>query len=452
MTPRIKIIPPCWSADSVHQPVPFPGGSQRFDVAVIGGGFAGLSAAYHILRRRPGARLAVLEARQLGAGASGRTTGMLSPGVGQNLVALTRRIGPESARVLYQETLRAVSAVASLVDEEGIDCELEMSGQMVVARSPDGRRRLQEQALLMQALSLPVEVLDDEELQRRVRLHPLRQSYAATAPGPAALRFSTAGILHPLKLVRGLYDRVRARGGVVYEGSKVQKLVRPRRPAAPVRLCLDGGEVLADQVVVATAGYTPELGLLRGRLLPVHLQVLLTEPLDDATMQCIGWRGREGILDARRLFSYFRLTADRRIVFGGGRPRYAWGGSQPTESSATRALCALATQLERTFPTEARLAIAGGWTGVIGYVLDALPAIARLPDCSRIVHAVGWCGHGVALATASGRWIAEILCDGATAQDLPWFRASIPLVPTELARWVGFRAQVGLMDLLDRLR
>lgn len=450
----VRSIPPFWTTDPQHAPTCFPGGSQRADVAIIGGGLAGISAAYHLLARRPGLRLIVLEAQTLGAGASGRTTGMLSPGVGQDLAGLVRRIGAPAAQRLYHETLRAVSSVEALIQKEAIDCELVMSGQLVVARSADGRRRLRAQAKLMQALSLPVEVLDDVALLRRVRMSPLRPTALSAEiadQGPAALLFPTAGILHPMKLLRGLFDRVRARGGVIYEGARVQAITRPAQSGAPVKLRLDGGEVLADRVVVATAGYTPELGLLHGRLLPVHLQALISEPLDDAAMQIIGWSGREGLLDARRLFSYCRLTADRRILFGGGRPRYTWGGKTPSEASSDRALSALAAELHRTFPVEARLSIAGGWTGVIGYVLDALPAIASLPDCPRVVHAVGWCGHGVALATASGAWIAQILCDGAAAQDLPWFRATVPGVPTELLRWIGFGAQVRLMDLMDRL-
>lgn len=450
----VKSIAPIWLTDTLHEPTPFPGGTQHADVAIIGAGLAGLSAAYHLLARRPGLRLVVLEAQTVGAGASGRTTGMLSPGVGQNLAALVRRIGIPAAQRLYHETLRAVSAVEALTQKEAIDCELIMSGQLVVARSAAGRRRLHAQAQLLQALSLPVEVLDDVALLRRVHMNPLRPGALPAeiaSQGPAALLFSTAGILHPGKLLRGLFDRVRTRGGIVYEGARVQTIDRPTRTDAPVRLVLDSGAVLANQVVVATAGYTPELGLLQGKLLPVHLQALLSEPLDDNTLQIIGWRGREGLLDARRLFSYCRLTADRRILFGGGRPRYAWGGGVPSNTSSAHALSTLVAEFHRTFPVETQLSIAGGWTGVIGYVLDALPAIASLPDCPRVVHAVGWCGHGVALATASGAWIAQILCDGAAAQDLPWFRATVPGVPTELLRWIGFGAQVRLMDLMDRL-
>src|SRR5262249_26482023 len=151
----------------------------------------------------------------VGAGASGRNTGMLSPGVGQSLAALVRRLGRERARRLYAQTLCAVSDVESLIRGEGIDCELAMGGQVIVANSDGARRRLRAQAALLAALELPGALVGDERL-----LLP------------------TAGVLHPLKLLDGLAERVRRRGGVVHEGARVLAVEPPRRPAEPLRLRL----------------------------------------------------------------------------------------------------------------------------------------------------------------------------------------------------------------------
>jgi len=179
----------------------------------------------------------------------------------------------------------------------------------------------------------------------------------------------------------------------------------------------------------------------------VHLQALVTEPLDAAAWSAIGWAGREGLLDARRIFNYFRRTADGRIVFGGGAPRYRWGGDTSGGGSAA-ALDRLGRELEATFL--AKLSIAGGWTGVIGYVADALPAIQRWRENQAVVHAVGWCGHGVALSVASGAWVSALLA-GEALPDLPWFRNDPPLVPLEPLRWASFKTAVTVMSLMDRL-
>jgi len=440
-------MPSVWSESPAPAHDALPRGTTFADVAIIGGGLTGLSAAHHLLASRPGARIVVLEAKRLGAGASGSTTGMLGPGVGQSFASLVGKLGPARAQALYRATLKAVEYVRDLVAAEGIDCELEMTGQIVVARSQGGRARLQAQAALFDACALPYESLDDEALARRIRLAPRPGREAER--GPAALRLPVAGLLHPMKLVAGLAQKVTSRGGRIFEGARVLTVSDGR----PVRLEVEGGaEVVADDVVAATAGYTPEIGLLRGRILPVHLQVLVTEPLTAKARAAIGWNGREGMLDARRVFNYFRLTAGDRIVFGGGAPRYRWGGrTNGGGGGASSALERLRTELRGTFPKEAEIAVADGWTGVIGYVADAIPAIQRSRQNSSVLHVVGWCGHGVALSVASGQWVSALICDGAAKEDLPWFRNDLPLIPSELARWVGFQSSVKVMSWMDRI-
>src|SRR4029079_16997387 len=182
------------------------------------GGRTGLSAAYHLAPPRPGARVVLLEADGLGGGASGRNTGMLGPGVGQSLPALAARLGRAPAASLYRATLEAVSDVRSLCGREGIACDLQMTGQLLRARSRGDRRRLGRQAALMAELELPFERLDDEATARRLRLSP--------APGddgdcPAALRFAHAGLLHPGKLVAGLASAATARGATLYTRGRV---------------------------------------------------------------------------------------------------------------------------------------------------------------------------------------------------------------------------------------
>ncbi len=371
---------------------------------------------------------------------------MLGPGVGQSLPRLVRRFGPVCAQALYRATLQAVNDVGELIENERIECELEMGGQLVVARGRRGRSRLARLATELERLELPHEQLDDEALRRRIRLAP--ESIPAIAKDfPAAVRLPIAGTLHPVRFLHGLANAIEARNGTIFEQSRVVSVGRNRPARLPIA---SGGEVIADNVVVATSGYTPALGLLRGRVLPIHLNVLATEPLDAAAHESIGWKGREGVLDSRRIFNYFRLSPDDRIVFGGGAPRYHWGGHPDEDSCAAPVMERLVEDLHRTFPSDVALNVQRVWTGLIGYTLDGLPAICRSRSHPSVVQAVGWCGHGVALAIGSGAWIADILCDGAVPEDLPWFRDRPPLVPMELSRWLGVQLSVKGNAWMDR--
>src|SRR5262249_53068345 len=167
--------------------------------------------------------------------------------------------GPERARRLYLATIDAVEHVCRLIRRERIHCELEMAGHLIVARSAADRARVAAQGALFRELGLPGEVIDDTTLDSAVRLARVR---APKIAGPAALRLPVAGTLHPMQLLAGLAERVLARDGTIFEGARVLTL----RGRQPVRLELyGGGEVIADHVVIATAGYKPQLGVLRGR-------------------------------------------------------------------------------------------------------------------------------------------------------------------------------------------
>jgi len=416
--------------------------AQRVDTVVVGGGLAGLSAAYHLLAKRPDREVTVVEAKRVGAGASSCSTGMLTPGVGQNLAGQVSRFGPERVRRMYEATLAAVRYVAALIEREGIDCDLRMGGQLVIARGRHGRRRVGALANLMESLQLPCEPLDDDALAARLRLAvPLPDRSGS----PAGVRLPTAGTLDPAALVQGLAERVRARGGIIHEGARVTDIAHG--PPAIVTLA-NGTRITADHVVLAVSGFAADLGIHRGRILPVHLAALVTEPLSDAQREHLGWEGHEGVIDSRRLFNYFQLTRDHRIVLGGGLPKYRWGSDTTPDPGADNRIRALEREYERTFPAEARPATERGWTGLIGYVVDTMPTISRLTTRPEVLHIGGWSGHGIAMSVAAGQWIEALLTSG-EHEDHPWHRSRPPLVPFEPVRWAAFGAIVRVMSMLD---
>ena len=211
---------------------------------------------------------------------------------------------------------------------------------------------------------------------------------------------------------------------------------------------------MADDVVVATAGYTAGLGVLRGRVLPGAPAGAGDRAAAAASaLAALGWPGREGVVEARRIFNYFRLTADDRLVFGGAAPRYHWRG-RPPAGEARHLAGSLRRELAGVFPRGHRLRSVAGDERLerrhrihAGRPPGASAAIASGP---AVVHALGWCGHGLALSVASGAWIARMVFEDRPL-DGAWVRDRSPLLPGEAVRWLSFRAAVGAMAVMDRV-
>ena len=435
-----------WQTPSPHTFPRYSAANRKVDTVVIGAGLTGLSAAYHLLKASPGRRVVVLEGEKVGAGASSRSTGMLTPGIGQNLGSLIKRVGPQIARRLYQETLDAVLYTKELVSQLGIDCRLRMNGQLIV--SPRGRcmqSRLRAQIQAYEQLDLPHESWDLQTLMQRAKF--AAPSVGTPEDGPAAIRLPTAGALDPGILLNGLADRVIRLGGEIYENSRVAS-ISDGQPATV--MLTGGGAVTAKDVVLATSGYGLATGIMKGRVLPVHLGVIATEPLEPSQLANLGWSGRECTIDCRRIFNYFRLTDDNRIVFGGGIPRYQWGGDLTPAATAKQSLQKLERELAAVFAAAGKLTIAAAWTGVIGYVLDTIPTISRLRSKPAVLFVGAWSGHGIALSIRSGEWVRELIDQRRAPNDLPWFTHTPPWLPTEFLRWCGFKIAVKGMTFQDR--
>ncbi|MCM2371550.1 NAD(P)/FAD-dependent oxidoreductase [Aporhodopirellula aestuarii] len=424
---------------------------ETFDVVVVGGGLAGLSAAYHLLRAQPGLRVVVLEAQTIGYGASTRSSGMLTPGIGQNLAALVKKYGAEQARMMYRTSLAAVEYLAELSHREQMDFGLRWTGQLIVARGHAGRQRLARQAALMGQLNLPCRELDDVGLAGRVSI-----SLDAPGKGPAALQLSVAGVLDPTRLVRGLAAAVLRLGGRIVENTKVEHV-------SSSGVDLAGGlAIRAKKVVLATNAYDLSLGMQRGRLIPMHLRMIATRPLTESERSALAWHQREGVIDSRRVFNYFRLTDDHRLILGGGVPRYRWQGGVQDLASTGPDVASLTADLRQLFPQLSGVEIERTWTGVIAYSIDTLPVIGSPTRFPNVLHVGGWCGHGIALSVYAGRWVSDLIVGTSDApQGLrsdhsaaelaqPWFRNQAPRVPTEIARWCGIKLGAWSTQMIDR--
>ncbi len=330
------------------------------DVAIVGGGIAGIATAYALARR--GASVVILEARHVAADATGRNAGFLLAGVGENFIAASRRFGEATAERVWRVTRRSQDLVREVVARHAIDCELEWNGSLQLAG-------------------------DDEEwtemLASAVAL--VRRGFRATvAEDSRTVCFLDDGALHPVRLARGLATAAESLGARIFEGTRVTGVSRGAARAP-------GGSVAAGAVVVCTNAYAPHLVDLRVRA--VRGQMLATAPLPERILTRPVY--------AHRGFRYWRQTPDRRVLVGGWRDLAVDEEVGEEERTSERVQAAL-----DGFLRESAIAapVTHRWAGVMGFSHDGLPYVGRLPD--GVLVCAGFTGHGMGFALAVAELVA----------------------------------------------
>ena len=363
------------------------------DVAIIGGGYTGLSAALH-LARDYGADVRLLEAGHVGWGASGRNGGFCCVGgTGMHRDELVSLAGLDAARAYYAAQERAVELVRSLIDEEGIDCDVLGEAEVEIAHTPRAFERLREDhALMTGPFGGDAELFNAAEA--RERFYDSTETYGALSGGPA---FG----LHPLKYCIGLAQAAVEHGARLHAHSEV--LDWSRSETGKHRLETKGGTLTANRVIFATNGFMPEQlhPAFHGRAMPVISAIVVTRPLTDDEWNAQGWRSNEPTINARRLLNYFRRLPDGRFLFGGRgdvigspareRQTYAW----------------LERRLREIWPAWRDVAIDYRWHGLICTTATLRPSIGRLEDDDSVFFGFGYHGNGVNTATWTGQQLAE---------------------------------------------
>ncbi|MBS0389277.1 MAG: FAD-binding oxidoreductase, partial [Proteobacteria bacterium] len=291
----------------------------RVDVAVIGGGITGLSAALALRRR--GVSVAVLEAHTIGWGASSRNGGMVLTGLKLDAGTLLKRYGREFARELFRASVESVELVDELVRTEGIDCDFKRCGHLALATKPGHFAGFERGAELLA-----------REFNHATRLVPRAALRAEIGSGiyHGGLVDGASGGINPARYVAGLARAAQAAGATLHGRARVLRLVRvgARSNVVTVR-----GEVEAEEVLVATSGYTGgATPALRRRLLPIGSYIIATEPLPEMLARELSPTGRM-MYDSRHFLHYFRLTPDRRLLVG-GRARFVPENEHTVRASA----------------------------------------------------------------------------------------------------------------------
>lgn len=417
-------------------------GNQSCEVAVIGGGYTGLSAALHLARDFQ-VDVAVLEAGHIGWGASGRNGGFCSMGATKlSLKTQLDRFGLDETRAFHQSQVDAVNLVRDLGNDEDIDFLAQGDGEFIVAESPGHFVALQQAAEAQRRL-----------LGLEVSLHSRAEFAEIGYDAPhqhGAARHRPAFGLHPLRYAQGLAAAAERRGARIHARSEV---LAWRKQDGRHLLQTANGSLSARQVILTGNGFMPE-HLHRGaegRPLPLQSAIVVTRAMTDGELRDRGWHTENPTFNSKHMFFYYRLLADNRFLLGGradhvGDPR----GAEQTYAGLKRSIAQM-------WPRFADLEYTHQWRGLVCFAMNLRPSIGRMPEDPSVYFGYGYHGNGVNSATWSGREIARWLAAANASEDpMPTHLPAIvhgrpPRFPLAFLRRQYLRAGLAFYRLRDFL-
>ena len=361
------------------------------DVAVIGAGFTGLSAARTLSRR--GARVAVLESETIGWGASSRNGGMVLTGLKLGVSQLKSKYGPELTRRMYAASLASIDCVEQIVNQEAIGCDFSRCGHLEVACKQRHFDDYQRQAEIIEV-----------EFNHKLRVVPrieLNTEIGSSIYFGGMVDETSAGC-NPARYISGLAGAAMRSGAQVYEHTRVNSIERDSRNGeSGWKISTSRGPLWAHEVFVGTSGYTgTATPILQKKIIPIGSFIITTEILPKALAHELSPRQRM-IYDSKNYLYYYRLTPDRRMLFG-GRAAFFPENDQTIRRSADL----LRQGMIQVYPQLRDARVEYVWGGTLDFSFDIMPHAGQIDG---MYYAVGYAGHGVAMATYQGQKIAELM-------------------------------------------
>jgi glycine/D-amino acid oxidase-like deaminating enzyme len=367
---------------------------ERADVAVIGAGFTGLSAARTLAKG--GARVAVLEAENVGWGASCRNGGMVLSGLKLGARTLMARYGSEATKRMYAASLESIDCVEEIVRADGIACDFSRSGHLQVACKVKHFAEFRRGAETI-----------EREFGHKLRI--VEKNDLATETGSAIYHGGivdelSAGV-NPARYVAGLGCAAAKAGAEIHENTRVTGLERAARDGeSGWKVATSRGVLQAKDVLVATSGYTSGITPgLQKRIIPIGSFIIVTEVLREELARELSPRGRM-IYDSKNYLHYYRLTPDRRMLFGGRAAFFP-----ENENTVRESALILRAGMISVYPQLRNAAVEYVWGGTLDFAFDIMPHAGRMDG---MYFSVGYAGHGVAMATLLGKHMAEAILTG----------------------------------------
>ena len=387
-------------------------GEESCEVAVIGGGYTGLSAALHLARDH-GVGVRLLEAGPIGWGASGRNGGFCGVAATKlSVEAMIKRYGLEETKRFYAAQLEGIELVDALAQDEGIDCDRCGDGYLGVAHHPSRLQELSEEGEVVTRL-----------FGIKSRLMTAEQFAEAGFQSEeqfGALHVDAGFALHPLKFALGLGRAARRHGARLHPRSRVLEW---RRENGRHLLVTSGGALRADKVILAANGFLQD-GLNRAfdrRILPVLSNIVTTRPLTNDELAAHKWRTENPICNTRHMLFYFRMLPDQHFLFG------ARGDLTGRPEDGARMRAWMVRRLGEVFPHWRGVEISHFWRGLVCMTRDLTPAIGRLTDDPSVYFGFGYHANGLNTAPWAGRALARLIAGNQRDVDqLPRVLTGLP--------------------------
>ena len=401
-------------ATTVQPPAPSAAGPlpETADVAIVGGGFCGLSAALALAKR--GVHAVLLEAETFGWGASSRNGGMVLTGMKLPVPTLLKRYGAALVRKMYAASLETIDCVERIVREEQIDCQFSRCGHLEVACKQSHFDGYAEAARLIRQ--------EFGHEQRIVPKSELGGEIGSDLYYGGMVDEKSAG-LNPARYVAGLALAAHRAGAGLHDHTRVEKVSRVSKNGAPeFRLETTRGPLTAREVILASGAYTTEATpALRKKIIPIGSYIIATEVLPAEVARELSPHNRM-IYDSKHFLHYYRLTPDNRMLFGG---RAAFFPA--TEDTIRKSAELLRHGMVAVYPQLRDTQVAYVWGGTLDFTLDVMPHAGKL---DHLHFAAGFAGHGVAAATWFGTKLAGVVCG--QPNDIPFWDIQFPEAPIGL--------------------
>ncbi|MBN1678287.1 MAG: FAD-dependent oxidoreductase [Candidatus Thermoplasmatota archaeon] len=415
---------------------------MKADVAVIGAGYTGLSAAYHIKRLLAEREVIVLEAEGAGYGASGRNGGMALNQPSMDYMSMVR---PETHRLTYDATAQCIREISELMKTNGCGSFIRPSGSLLVNKAEKGAEKSKEYAGKTSSMGVPIEYWDRERVADEI----------GTKVYAGGLHDPNAAELEPMKMVQALKRAAENAGVVIYENSPVLRVDEGK----PIRLLVRGADgglrtVTAGAVVLGTDAYSSKLGFFKSRLPVLHTEIAATKVLDKDALSDIGWASRIPFHDDHMYLYHLGTTDDNRIIIGAGNAEYFFNDSLTYKKDLNKRRKALHRELVRIYPELKGVELEHIWTGALTYSFNMAQSVGVTGKNKNIYYGIGYSGHGVTLSFLFGKVIADIHAgEDDKWKRMPFYQNDLPpYTPPEPLRYIAVKSYMGYMRILDMMK